>query len=148
MSATDTFESEMLNLIFLNDNIDQIGDATGIVGSTGAGNLELSLSTAALDDTSNQNTTEATYTGYARQDIGRSGANWTVSGTNPTIAANDNVIQFGQNTGGAQTVTDVGIGSDVVANELFLYEALDASLNVATNVNPQFAASALDISVA
>ena len=145
MPATNTLETELLNLLFLNDNFDNIGDATGIVGSTGAGNLELTIHTATLDDTSNQNTSESAYTGYTRQDIARSGAQWTeTSGT----VSNDNAIQFGEKTaGGDETVTDYGVGSDVAANELWIYDALTASLSVTNGVNPQFAAGDLDISV-
>lgn len=145
MPATDVLESELLNLIFLNDAFDNIGDATGITGSTTAGNIELTLHTATLTDTSTQTTSESAYTGYARQDIGRSGTNWTeTSGT----VSNDNVIQFGEKTGGTdETVTDFGAGSDVVASELWVYGALTSSLSVTNGVNPQFAAGDLDISV-
>lgn len=145
MPATDVLESELLNLIFLNDNFDNIGDATGIIGSTAPGEIELTLHTATLSDTSNQNTSEPVYTGYARQDIGRSGTNWTeTAGT----VSNDNVIQFGEKTaGGDETVTDFGAGSNVVANELWIYDALLSSLLVSNGVNPQFAAGDLDISI-
>lgn len=145
MPATNTLESEILNLIFLNDDFDQIGDAAGIQGSTAAGNIELSIHTGTLDDTSNQNTTESIYTGYARQDVTRSAAQWTeTAGT----VSNDNAIQFGEKTaGGDETVTDYGAGSDVLANELWIYDALTASLFVGNGVNPQFAAGDLDISV-
>jgi len=145
MPATNVLESELLNLIFLNDNFDNIGDATGIQGSTAAGNLQLSLSTGTLDDTSDLATTEADYTGYARQSVSRAGTDWTeASGT----VSNDNAIQFGEKTGGADdTVTDYMVGSDVVADEGWLYDALTSSLTVSDGVNPQFAAGDLDISV-
>lgn len=144
MPATDVLEDELLNLIFLNDNIDNMGDATGIVGSTGAGNLEISLSTGTLTDSSTQTTTEAAYTSYARVDVARSGAQWTVaSGT----VDNDNAITFPTATGGSETETDFGIGSDVAANELWIYGALTASLAVSSGITPEFAAGDLDVSV-
>lgn len=144
MPATDTLELELLDLIFLNAAFDNIGDATGLVGSTSAGNIEISLHTATLDDTSNQNTSEATYTSYARVDVARSAAAWTnTAGT----VDNDSAIAFPAATGGSNTITDVGLGSDIVANELWIYGALSASLAVSTGITPQFAAGALDVSL-
>ncbi len=144
MPATDTLEDEILNLLFLNDDFDNIGDAAGIQGSTAAGNLELSLHTGTLGDTSNQNTTEAAYTSYARVDVARSGAQWTV--TSGTVT-NDATISFPAATGGSETETDFGIGSDIVANELWIYGALTSSLAVSSGITPEYAAGDLDISV-
>ncbi len=144
MPATDILENELLSLLFENDNFDNIGDATGIQGSTAAGNLEISLHTGTLTDASTQTTTEAAYTSYARVDVARSTAQWTVtSGT----ASNDNAITFPQATGGSETETDFGIGSDVVANELWIYGALTSSLAVSNGITPEFAAGDLDVSV-
>ncbi len=145
MPATDTLESELLNLLFLNDDFDNIGDAAGIQGSTAAGNLECSLHTASLNDSSNQNSSEAAYTSYGRVDVARSAAQWTeASGT----VDNDNAITFPAATGGSETENAVGIGSDVVANELWIYGDLTAGLAVSSGITPQFAAGSLDISLA
>ena len=144
MPATDTLETELLELLFENADFDNIGDATGIQGSTAAGNVELSLHTGTLGDSSNQNTTEAAYTSYTRIDVARSSAQWTAtSGT----TSNDNTISFPQATGGSETETDFGIGSDIVANELWIYGALTASLAVSSGITPEFAAGDLDVSV-
>ena len=144
MPATDVLETELLELIFENGNFDNIGDATGIQGSTGAGNLEITLHTGTLNDTSTQTTTEAAYTSYARVDVARSAAQWTATAGTST---NDNAITFPQATGGSETETDFGIGSDVVANELWIYGALTASLAVSNGITPEFAAGDLDVSV-
>ena len=144
MPATDVLEQELLDLIFLNTNFDNIGDATGIVASTADGNLEISLHTGTLNDASTQTTSEAAYTSYARVDVARGSAQWTVSaGT----VDNDNAVTFPQATGGSETETDFGIGSDVAANELWLYDALTSSLAVSSGITPEFAAGALDVSV-
>lgn len=144
MPATDVLELELLDLLFLNADFDNIGDATGIQGSTSAGNIEISLHTATLNDASSQNTSEAAYTSYARVDVARSGAQWTnTAGT----VDNDNAIAFPQATGGSETETDVGLGSDVAANELWIYGELTSSLAVSSGITPQFAAGALDISL-
>ncbi len=144
MPATDTLETELLELLFENADFDNIGDATGIQGSTAAGNLEISLHTGTLSDSSNQNTTEAAYTSYARVDVARSSAQWTATSGTTT---NDNAITFPQATGGSETETDFGIGSDIVANELWIYGALTSSLAVSSGITPEFAAGDLDVSV-
>lgn len=144
MPATDVLETELLELLFENADFDNIGDATGIQGSSTAGNIEVSLHTGTLGDSSTQTTSEAAYTSYARVDVARASAQWTAtSGT----TSNDNAITFPQATGGSETETDFGLGSDVTASELWIYGALTASLAVSNGITPEFAAGDLDISV-
>lgn len=144
MPATDILETELLELLFENLDFDNIGDAAGIQASAAPGNMEITLHTGTLSDSSSQNTTEAAYTSYARVDVVRSAAQWTsTSGT----TTNDNAITFPQATGGSETETDFGIGSDIVANELWIYGALTASLAVSNGITPEFAAGDLDVSV-
>lgn len=147
MPATDILEDELLGLLFLNTSFDNIGDATGIPASATAGNFEVSLHTATLTDTSTQTTSEAAYTSYARVDAAstlRAGSAWTV--TTGTVT-NDLAITFPQATGNSETETDFGLGSDVVASELWIYGALTASLAVSNGITPEFAAGDLDVSV-
>ena len=144
-AATNAFETDLLELIFENTNIANIGDTTGLRGSTTAGNFYLSLSTAAVTDTAVQNTSEAAYTGYGRQTVARSTTGWTVSGDSCT---NDSLIQFGEATGGTpETMNSVIIGTDSTgAGYALCYGTV--SLVVNNGVNPQFAASALTITMA
>jgi hypothetical protein len=144
MPATDVLETELLELLFENADFDNIGDAAGLTGSTAPGNLEISLHTGTLTDSSTQTTTEAAYTSYARVDVARAAAQWTATSGTTT---NDNAITFPQATGGSETEVDFGIGSDVVANELWIYGALTASLAVSNGITPEFAAGDLDVSV-
>lgn len=147
MPATDVLEDELLDLIFLNAAFDNIGDTTGITGSTTPGNFEASLHTATLTDTAIQTTSEAAYTSYARVDAAstaRAGSAWTV--TTGTVS-NDIAISFPTATGGSETETDFGLGSDVAATELWIYGALTASLNVSNGITPEFAIGDLDVSV-
>lgn len=147
MSATDVFENGLLSLIFENANYANVGDATGLRGSSTAGVFYVSLSTGTLTDTSTQATTETVYTNYLRSggSVARSTAGWTVaSGT----ADNDGAITYA--TGGASgaTITDFGIGSDSTgAGNLFLYGALTASLAVSSGITPSFAIGALDVTL-
>lgn len=145
MSATNAFETSLLGLLFTNVNAANVGDATGLRGSSTAGVFWISLHTANPDETGDQTTSETTYTNYARQDEARNTTQWTV--TNNT-ADNDNAIAFP--TGGASgaTLTHFGIGSDTSgAGNLFLYGALTASLAVSNGVTPSFAAGALDVTL-
>lgn len=146
MSATDVFENGLLSLIFENANYANVGDATGLRGSSTAGVFYVSLSTGTLTDTSTQATTETAYTNYLRSggSVARSTAGWTVAtGT----ADNDGAITYAT-AGSSSTVTDFGIGSDSTgAGNLFLYGALTASLAISNGITPSFAAGALDITL-
>lgn len=143
MSATNAFETALLNLIFANTNAANVGDATGLRGSSTAGSFYISLHTADPGETGDQTTSEATYTSYARVAVARSGAGWTVSGNNASNAA---AVTFPTATGGTNTITHFGIGSaSSGAGNLFFTGELDASLAVTTSVTPSFAIGELDI---
>jgi hypothetical protein len=145
MSATDAFETALLNLIFANSNAANVGDATGLRGSTTAGVLYISLHTADPGEAGSQTTSEVSYTGYARVSVARSGADWTVSGNNASNAA---PVAFGACTAGSATATHFGIGSDVSgAGNLFFKGALTASLAISSGITPQFAIGDLDVNV-
>lgn len=148
MPATDVLEQEILDLLFLNLAFDNIGDATGIPAAGTAGNFECSAHTgAALTDSAIQTTQEATYTSYARVDdasTARAGSAWTVlTGT----VDNDLAITFPAATGGSETLTSFGLGSDISATELWIYGTLGSSLAVSDGITPEFSAGDLDISV-
>jgi hypothetical protein len=145
MSATNVFENGLLSLIFENANYANVGDATGLRGSTTAGSFYISLHTANPNETGSQTTSEAAYTSYARQAVARSTAGWTVASG---VADNDSAINFPAATGGSETETHFGIGSDVsAAGNLFLWGALTAGLAVSTGITPSFAAGALDVTL-
>lgn len=95
MSKSNDFENDLMLLIFNNTNIANIGDATGIRGSTTAGSLYWSLHTADPGETGTAVTNEATYTGYARVASARSGSGFTVTGNSVSPAAN---VDFGECT--------------------------------------------------
>lgn len=145
MGATDAFENKLLSLIFENANAANIGDATGLRGSTGAGDFRISLHTATLGEASEQNTSEAAYTSYARVAVARSSAGWSVAAG---VADNDSAIVFPACTGGSETETDFGIGSDAAgAGNLNMYGAFTNSLAVSNGITPDIAAGALDITM-
>lgn len=145
MSATNVLENGLLSLLFENANYANVGDATGLRGSTTAGVFYISCHTANPNETGSQTTSEAAYTSYARVSVARSTAGWTTaSGT----CDNDSAINFPVATGGSETETHFGIGSDVSgAGNLFLWGALSASLAVSSGITPSFAAGALDVTL-
>jgi len=105
---TTVWRNEELALEFTNTTAAGLGDATGLRGSTAAGNYYVALHTALPDQTgANQSTNECTYTGYARTPIARSGAGFTVSGG---AVVPISAIGFPQNTGSPQTARFFSIG--------------------------------------
>lgn len=145
MSATNVFENGLLSLIFENANYANVGDATGLRGSSTAGNFYISLHTANPNETGSQTTSEAAYTSYARVAVARSTSGWSVASG---IATNDSTITFPACTGSSETITHFGIGSDSTgAGNLFMWGALTASLAVSSGITPAFAAGALSTSL-
>jgi hypothetical protein len=135
----------LLELIFTNTNYANVGDATGLRGSSTAGVFYISLHTANPNETGSQSTTEAAYTSYARVSVARASAQWTVASG---VADNDAAITFPAATGGSETETHFGIGSDTSgAGNLFLWGALNSSLAVSNGITPSFAAGSLDVTM-
>ena len=64
------------------------------------------------------------------------------------MADNDAAVTFPSATGGSETETHFGIGSDTSgAGNLFIWGALTASLAVSNGITPSFAAGALDVTL-
>lgn len=145
MSATNSLENGLLSLLFENANYANVGDATGLRGSTTAGVFYISLHTANPNETGTQSTSEAGYTSYARVSVVRSTSGWTVASG---VADNDAGISFPQASGGSETETYFGVGSDVSGTgNLFLWGTLTSGLLVSSGVAPSFAAGALDVTL-
>jgi hypothetical protein len=144
MSASNDFESDILNLVFLNTDIANIGDAAGLQNSAAAGSLFVALHTADPGEAGNQSTSEATYTGYARVAVARSGAGFTVSGTAPTQVANAAAVTFGLCTAGSNTITHFSVGYQTSgATKIIVSGILTASLAVSAGITPSFAIGTL-----
>jgi len=86
---------------------------------------------------------EASYTGYARVALAKSGA-WTDGGSTFT---NANLIQFGACTAGSNTLTHFAVVDTASgAVNMMISGALSGSLNVSAGIQPQFPAAGLAIS--
>lgn len=118
MSKSNAWENALLLLLFNNTNAANIGDATGLRGSSTPGSLYISLHTADPGEGGDQTTSEAGYTSYARVAVARSGAGFTVSGNSVSPAAD---IVFPTGTGGSGTATHVGIGTASSGAGVLLY---------------------------
>lgn len=139
MSASNALEAGLLLLLFNNTNFANVGDATGLRGSTTAGSLFVGLHTADPGEAGDQTTSEATYTGYARVAVARSGTGWTVSGTAPSEAQNAAAVTFGACTSGSNTITHFSLGSATSGTGILLVSgALNASLAVSAGITPSF----------
>lgn len=143
MSATNAFENKVLSLYLENANAADIGDSTGLRGSTTAGSVYVSLHTADPAETGDQTTSESAYTNYARVAVARSSAGWTVASG---VGDNDSAITFPACGVTGSTVTHCALGSaSSGAGSRDLNGT--ASLAVSAGITPQFAAGALDVSM-
>lgn len=143
MSKSNTFENELLLLLFNNTDIADIGDAGGLQNSAAAGSFYVTLHTGDPGEAGTATTSEATYTGYARVAVARSGAGWTVAGNSATNAAQ---IAFGECSAGSDTVTYVSLTTAASGASKILYSgALTASRSISAGITPLFAASGLTV---
>lgn len=140
MSKSNTFENELLLLLFNNTDIPNIGDAAGLQNSATAGSLFLALHTADPGEAGTASTNEISYTGYARQGVARSGAGFVVTGATVTLAAN---VDFPEMTGGAGgTVTHFSVVKEVSGASVILYSgSVSPTIAVAVGVTPRLKAA-------
>lgn len=140
MSATNSFETDLLELIFNATAITSIADNAGTSPAT---NLYISLHTSDPGETGDQTTNEAAYTSYARVAVARTSSGWTVSGNN---VSNTAVVNFPKCTGGSATVTHFGIGLASSSTGTLLFKgALTDSLAVSNGITPSFDIGDIDV---
>jgi hypothetical protein len=105
MSMGNTFENDLLKLIFQGTAIANIADNAGTSPLT---NLYYSLHTADPGEAGDQTTSEVTYTSYARVAVARTSGGHTVTNNSVSPAAN---IDFPAGTGGSGTATHFVVGT-------------------------------------
>lgn len=141
MSLSNAAETDLLKLIFNNTTWAGVGDVSGLLGSSTAGNLYLALHTADPGEAGDQTTSEATYTGYSRVAVARSSGGFTVSGNQ---ASNTAAVTFTACSGGTNTITHFSVGkASSGSGEILLSGALDSSLAVSNLIAPYFPIGAL-----
>jgi hypothetical protein len=135
MSKSNSWENGLLLLLFNNTNFANVGDATGLRGSSTAGSLYCSLHTADPGEAGSQTTSETTYTSYARVAVARSGAGWTVTNNQVVPAA---AITFPAGTGGSGTATHWGLGTDSSGAGTLLYSGtVTPNIVLGNGITPQ-----------
>jgi hypothetical protein len=141
MSKGNTFENDLMKLIF---NATAIANVADNAGSSPLTNLYLSLHTADPGEGGDQTTSEATYTSYARVAVARTSGGWTITNNQAVNAAD---ITFPAATGGSNTITYFAIGTASSSTGKVLYSgALTASLAVSSGITPKFTAGQLTVS--
>jgi hypothetical protein len=139
VSKSNALESDFLLLLFNNTTAANIGDATGLRGSTTAGSLYLSLHTADPGEAGDQTTSEATYTSYARVAVARSSGGFTVTANSVSPAA---TVTFPACTGGSATITHFGVGTASSGAGKLLYSGtVTPNLSVANGTTPTLTTS-------
>lgn len=136
---SDSAETNLLKLIFQNVTWANIGDATGLVGSSTAGNLYISLHTADPTDSGNQTSSESAYTNYARVAVVRSAGGFTVTGDTVSNAA---AVTFPACGVTGSTITHFAIGRASSSTGEIIGVGT-CSLAVTNGITPNFAIGAL-----
>ena len=143
MGKGTTFDNDLLKLIFNNNGIANLADNAATSPIT---TLFVALHTGD-PSAGTQNTSEATFTGYARVGVARTSAGWTVTGAN---SVNAGAVTFPACSGGSSTVTFASIGKNNtgVAGEVYYAGALTNSLAISNGITASFAAGNLTVTEA
>lgn len=135
MSKGDTFENDLLKLIFNATAIANIADNAGTSPLT---NLFVSLHTADPGEAGNQTTSECNYTGYARVAVARTGSGFVVTASSVSPAANVSFPNPTNATNLPQTASFFAIGTVASGTGKILYSgALSPTIAISnTGVTP------------
>ena len=145
MSMTNAAEQAFLDLLFLNIDWANIGDASGLQNSAVTGSFFISLHTSDPGESGDQTSSETSYGGYARATITRGSGGWVRAAS--TVSNNLNIV-FPQCTSGFATITHFGIGTaSTGAGNLLMKGALTSSLSISTGIQPEFVIGSLTAAV-
>jgi hypothetical protein len=132
MAKSDTFENDLLKLIFQATAIANMADNAA---SAPLSNLYVALHTADPGEAGTQSTSEVAYTGYARVTVVRSASGWTVTNNSVSPAAD---IVFPSCTGGSATATHFSVGTAASGTGKVLYKgAISPTINIANGTQPR-----------
>jgi hypothetical protein len=133
MSKGNTFENDLLKLIF---NADAIANIAINATSSPLTNLYLSLHTADPGEAGDQTTSEVAYTSYERKAVARSSAGFTVSTNEVVLAANQDFVACDGATGA--TATHFAIGTAASGAGKILYKGtVTPNIVVSSGVTPR-----------
>lgn len=132
MSKGDTFENDLLKLIFNATAIANIADNAATSPLT---NLYVSLHTADPGETGTEATSEIAYTSYARVAVARTSGGWTVTANSVSPAAD---IVFPAGTGGSGTATHAAVGVAASGATKILYKgAISPTIVCGNGITPR-----------
>jgi hypothetical protein len=128
----DTFENDLLKLIFNGTAIANIADNAA---SSPLTNLYIALHTADPDEAGTQSTSETTYTGYARVAVARTSGGWTVSGSSASLTS---AVDFPECTGGTASITHATVGTaESGTGKVIVGGAISPTIPVSAGVVPR-----------
>lgn len=131
MSKGNTFENDLLLLIFNGTAIANIADNAAVAPLT---NLYIALHTADPGEAGVQTTSECAYTSYARVTSPRTSGEWTVSGNSVSPTTE---IAFPIATGGIETATHFSIGTASSGAGKILYSGtVTPNISIVSGVTP------------
>lgn len=137
MSKSNDYENALLQLAFNGTPIPGLADNAAASPAT---SLYIALHSADPGEDGKQNTSEITYTGYARAPVTRNPAGWVVTGS---VVSPANSVEFGEMTGGtAGTATHMTIGTQSTGAGMVLYRGpITPEIPYAEGVAPRIRAS-------
>lgn len=131
MSKSDTFENDLVKLIFNAIDIANLADDAVTAPLTA---LEISLHTSDPLDAGTQVTNETSYGAYARISVARTTTGWLVTGNQAFPRAN---IVFPTPTSGSGTITHFGVGyATSGAGELLYSGTVTPNITICTGITP------------
>jgi hypothetical protein len=132
MSKSDTFENDLLKLIFWGTGIANIADNAA---ASPLASLYLSLHNADPGEAGNEATNEVVYTGYARKAVPRNNTGFSISANTATLAADND---FPPCTAGSDTATHFAIGVASSGATKILYKgSISPSIVISNGVTPR-----------
>lgn len=132
MSKGNTFENDLLKLIFNGTAIANLADNAA---SSPLANLYVALHTADPGEAGAQNTSECSYTGYARVAVARTAGGWSITNNVVSPVAE---IAFPEATAGSETATHFSIGTAASGAGKILYKgAISPTIAIAAGVSPR-----------
>lgn len=136
MSKGNTFENDLVKLVFQGTGIANLADNAGTSPLT---SLYLSLHTADPGEGGSQTSSECNYTSYARQAVSRDSGGFSISGNTVTLAAAVNFPNPGDSTNLSQTATHFAVGTASSGTGKILYSgAITPNIVISnTGVTPQ-----------
>lgn len=141
MSKSNTFEQEMLSLIFNNTAIANIGDVAGLQPSATTGSVYFSLHTADPGEAGDQTTSETAYTGYVRKAVARTSGAINVASGAINLVANLDFDACTASPGAALTHFAIGTASSGTGKILYS-GTLTPNITMAVGVIPRITTAA------